>query len=182
MEATLGELKDSITKSGQAMAGVGVRGAAGGSLRRWNTAIFGALAMAKGKAPADESQEMSDVSAMATSASTFGAQATIVASTIFFNIVTYETNVLNPYIGWGLPDTGRGKGVTQWTTSYLVAALSSFVFGLSCLFLSTLFEAHLRALTTNRPRISWSNTSTRVASVSPSVPSVHRRTTRASGT
>eukprot|EP00854_Cymbomonas_tetramitiformis_P006195 gene6195-7427_t len=101
----------------------------------------------------EDPRDMQDVDALLASATTFGGQATIIASTVFYNIVTFETDVLNPFVGWGwLSDSGEGRGFTFWSTSFLAANLLAFVGGLSCLFLAELFRGRLGAINSDREK------------------------------
>ncbi|KAK3237926.1 hypothetical protein CYMTET_52028 [Cymbomonas tetramitiformis] len=148
IEASLNLLKAEVKNAGSKEIG------ALPILGRWKTYV--GRAKLQGAAIEDDSEDMRDMDALAAAASTFGGQATIIASTVFYNIVTFETDVLNPYIGWGwLSEAGRGKGISFWTTSFLLANLAAFVGGLSCLFLSELFKGNLQALRCNREKLAF---------------------------
>ncbi len=106
------------------------------------------------------STELEEVEATVQRCSTYAGQTTVIASTVFYNIVTFETDVLNPFVGWGLPANGVGKGATLWTGMFLVAALLAFVCGLGCLFLSESFRKGLASLEASQAKLHFASSMT----------------------
>jgi hypothetical protein len=55
----------------------------------------------EGSADDQDLEHEEDEQYLVSKVATYGTQATITASTVFYNIATFETDVLNPYRGWG---------------------------------------------------------------------------------
>ena len=104
----------------------------------------GEEAQLEGSVVEDEKDEAQEVATMRLELSIYGTQATIAASTVFYNIVTYQTDVLTPFQGWGLPASGEPPGVTNFTIAFLISNLITFTAGLSALYLSTLAQGALQ--------------------------------------
>ena len=74
----------------------------------------------------------------------YAVQSTIAASTVFYNIATFETDIVNAWEGWGKPidsnDTAFGP---QYTFLFLAANLLTFCAGVVALFLTILLQASI---------------------------------------
>jgi hypothetical protein len=104
---------------------------------------------------AEEKQAEDDLQQQLLAVSKYATQATIAASTVFYNVATLDTDILNPFPGFGKPgpvtagsggwdpDDNTAAFTPAWTDLFLSFNLMVFASGITALFLSVVVNASL---------------------------------------